>query len=603
MAKIPKKSPHRLVKRLENIANWGRKQGPLGVSLFIIMTSAIINTFLLITKLAVSHFLYPALGGDSWRFTERDTLRPLQWLIAQHNEHRIVFSKLATLIETDLLHLPPTSTALAQAEILLIISSFLIYLICRQSLKSNRLQTFATLACILILINPWQYENLYWEFQTPWLLTNMLVLVVTLVLINWDHRKGERAKLMLVIIATIIPWAAIYNIGQGIAVATSLCLGSLLKSRKLFLASLGSTATALIFYFVILPYEKPSIHPRLGFKIDYFSKLLLGSPWEGLAILMLIFTLYILIYPKRSSAIPQSNNIGIYIPGLFAIFFAAITTLSRSGFGVEQATSSRYVTHSLMLAISGVLIISRLIEENAPSAQSRRYNKNSELLPAFAVTATTIFSFPQVLYGSPPADMYGQAMIKAKEFQETSLREFRCKAQTVSLEKENIKPKFICKGILPTDPLVAANYFNGKLQLKPLRWHDQLLIDSKPNMKINKTKTFTYSIDHISKGSLTKAEKKVGEIDMDALTIKGWAFAKRQPTANTYIIAEYLDGKKQAFILTRERPDVAQAYGFQNVMVGFNAKVPTYNGSQPLQRLLFTSRYGSDVLPISPNIK
>ena len=603
MAKIPQKSQQRLVKHLQNASNWGRKQEPLGASLFIIMTIAIINTFLLITKLAVSHFQYPALGGDSWRFTERDTLRPLQWLLAQHNEHRIVFSKLATLIETDLLHLPPTSTALAQAEILLIISSFLIYLICRQSLKSNRLRTFATLACVLILINPWQYENLYWEFQTPWLFTNTLVLGGSLALINWDYCKGKRTQLMLIIITSIIPWAAIYNIGQGIAVAMSLCLGSLLKSKKLFLASLISTGTALIFYFIILPYEKPSIHPQLGFKIDYFSKLLLGSPWEGLAILMLIFILYILVYPKRFSKAPQNNNIGIYIPGLFAIFFAAITTLSRSGFGVEQATSSRYVTHSLMLAVSGVLAISRLIEENASSALSRRHSKNSELLPAFAVTATTIFSFPQVLYGSPKADMYGQAMIKAKEFQETSLREFRCKAQTVSLEKENIKPTFICKGILPTDPLVSADYFNGKLQLKPLRWHAQLLLDSKPNTKINNTKTFTYSIDHINKGNQAQADINASINNKDILIIKGWAFTKRDPTANTYIIAEYLDGKKQAFIFTKERPDVAKAYGFQNVMVGFDAKVPIYNDFQPLQRLLFAGKYGSDVLPISPNNK
>ncbi|NBQ20769.1 MAG: hypothetical protein EBU30_03525 [Synechococcaceae bacterium WB6_3B_236] len=194
-------------------------------------------------------------------------------------------------------------------------------------------------------------------------------------------------------------------------------------------------------------------------------------------------------------------------------------------------------------------------------------------------------------------------MTKAKEFQETSLREFRCKAQIVSLEKENIKPTFTCKGILPTDPLVSADYFNGKLQLKPLRWHAQLLLDSKPNTKINNTKTFTYSIDHISKGNQAQADINAGTNNKDILIIKGWAFTKRDPTAYTYIIAEYLDGKKQAFIFTKERPDVAKAYGFQNEMVGFDAKVPIYNDFQPLQRLLFAGKYGSDVLPISPSTK
>jgi len=591
--------------RLEAALGWARKQEPVGAILATIMTAAIINAFFLITKLAINHFKYPALGYDSWRFIERDNLNPLQWLLAQHNEHRIFLSKLATLIETNLFQLPVTSTSLLQGETFLIISSIIIFLICKQSLLCKRLQIYTTLSSILILINPWQYENLYWEFQTPWLWTNLLVLGSSLLLISWNNCKKRKKQFTLLAIGSIIPWAAIYGIGQGIAVAASLCICSLFKSTKLFLTCLISTSSALALYFIILPYEKPTIHPSLGFSIDYLSKILLGGPWQGLAILVFTFAAYIFVYQKNQKQLSPKQSttldIGILLPGIFAIIFGIMTTLSRSGFGTEQATSSRYLSHSLMLAISGALIVSKLIEENTTNTVNPGNKKYLELFPAFAVTATTVFSFPQVLYGQLSTVMYGQALFKAKEFQETSQQEFTCRAASISLQKQMIKPTFACKGYLPTDPRISAKYFNDELQIKPWGWHKQVFLDSKMDTNTRHKKLFTYSIDNNGEPEIMPATRTTDHNYSGMFRLKGWAFVDIEPKAPIFLIAEYLKGDMKAYEVTINRADIASKYSTKNARIGFDVQIPIYNGNSALSRILLSSKYGSTQLPISIN--
>ena len=604
MSEIPKKTIKAAVQRLQTALSWARKQEPMGASLIIVMTAAILNSFHVITKLAVNHFIYPSLDRDSWSLAIRDASNPLPWLLAQHNEHRIFLSKLISLTETELFHLPPSSTALLQGEIILITSSLLIFLICRHSLTSRRLQILSALACIIILTNPWQYENLYWEFQTPWLWSNFLVLAGSLLLIRWNKQQKKPTEFTLLAIASIIPWAAIYCIGQGIAVAASLCLSSFYKSKKLFLSYLISTNAALIIYFIVLPYKKPIIHPPLAFNFDYLSKIIFGGPWQGMAILIIIFAIYILSRPKSWQAITtkdgQSINIGLLVPGLFAGIFAIITTISRSGFGIEQASSSRYVSHSLMLAISAVLITSNLIDQNiAKSPNGKDYNY-SELLPAVAVTATTIFSFPQILYSQFPTDLYRQAFTKAEEFQRKSIESFKCPAIAIALQQSKIKPSSDCKELLPVNPSIPFQYFNGKLQLKPLGWHNRLVADSKINVNKIKKNVFIYSIDQLKQD---KDQRLIisGDLKSRDLHIKGWAFLKTDSKLKIFLIAEYLNGTKQAYSVDLKREDVNTLYNLKDSLVGFDDQIPIYNGKSALSRILLASKYGSTELPIPTN--
>lgn len=606
LANMPQESTRRLVKSLQNISNWARKQEPLGASLIVIMTAAIFNSFYQITKLAVNHFIYPSLRQDSWGLAIRDYPNTLHWLLAQHNEHRIFLSKLIAFAETELFLLPPSSTALLQGVMILISSSLLIFLICRNSFTSRRLQILTTLACILILTNPWQYENLYWEFQTPWLWSNFLILVGSLILIHWNKQQKKLTTLTLLIIASIIPWAAIYSIGQGIAVAASLCLGSLYKSKKLFLSCLTSTGAALIIYFIVLPYKKPIIHPPLGFNFDYLSKILFGGPWQGLAILVLIFAIYILLSPKPWQALVTKESLkinwGLLLPGIFTAIFAIMTTISRSGFGIEQAASSRYVSHSMMLAISAVLITSNLIDQNISNNSNHKDNAYPELLPAFAVTATTIFSFPQILHSKFPTDLYGQAFRNVEEFQSKSLQNFKCPAITIALNQSKIQHAFDCKELLPPDPSIPFEYFNGKLKLKPLGWHSSLVAESRLNLNTIRNNIFLYSIDSQNQDEANEAAI-LKPLDKSRLHVKGWGFLSIDSNINIFIIAEYQNGNKHAYPVNQQRVDVKTLFKLRNSHVGFDAQIPTYNGNSVISRILLASKYGSTQLPISTNSK
>ena len=605
MQETPKKHQGVAIQRLQICINWAKQQEPLGIGLILLMAAGTINAFHLITKLAINHLANPVLNGDSWLFAIRGdySSNSLAWLLEQHNEHRIFLSKLATLIETDIFHIPPTSTALLQGEAILIISSFLIFIICKLSLKSLRLQILSTLACILILTNPWQYENLYWEFQAPWHWSNFLVLTGTLLLILWNKQQKKSTEFILLILASIIPWAAIYCIGQGIAVATSFCLVSLYKSKKLFIANATSTSAALIIYFIALPYKKPLHHPPISFDFDYLSKILFGGPWQGLAILIFIFTIYILLSPKPWEALKakysSKANCDLLLPGIFTAIFAIMTTLSRSGFGIAQASSSRYVSHSLMLAISGVLIISNLIDKDITDKENRKNYAYKELFPAFAVTATTIFSFPQLIYQFP-TDLYIQTFAKAAEFQKKSLRLFKCPAISIALMQSQIQPTFDCKELLPMDPSIPFQYLNGKLPLKPLGWHKSLVGESKLNTNLIRNNLFIYAIDQQNQAEVNKATISK-PLNSKILDMKGWAFLSNDHNSNIFIIAEYPNGTKQAYPVNLNREDVNTLYNLKDSLVGFEAQIPIYNGNSALSRILLASKYGSTELPIQTN--
>jgi hypothetical protein len=63
--------------------------------------------------------------------------------------------------------------------------------------------------------------------------------------------------------------------------------------------------------------------------------------------LFIIWTLYFIKTPKLTAQAAPWLSIG-----LFAILFALVTTIGRAGFGIGQASASRYTTTSLLLVIS-----------------------------------------------------------------------------------------------------------------------------------------------------------------------------------------------------------------------------------------------------------
>jgi hypothetical protein len=445
----------------------------LFAAVVLLLAGCLTFQVLAIARLSLAQWMHPVLFGDSWGFTEPGNLPG--WLFQQHNEHRIVFFRLVSFLETDLLGMPPLRTALIQTLLLLLLSSGIIAWIAALVLGRRSSRLLAWLACSVILTNPWQWENLAWEFQTPWFFVNSLVLGATLLLLGWGRARNPGHRLRFELGLAVVPLVAIYSTGQGLALAAALLLACWFLSRRLFLLVLVPSAAAAIVYFRVLPYAKPPTHP-LGFDPDYLFSLLAGGSWPGLGVLWLLLLTHFLGETARFSEkrwILDARVVpSLAMPASYACLFALMTTLSRSGFGVGQAQSSRYVTPMLMLGISAVLLAARILDGQVRAGGRQAARRLLALAPASLVLLTTLFSFPQVLTGR--GLVYRQAWGAANLRRHKEEAFFRCAARKAIAMRSSSDRSIACISEDPEKRLPPI-YFSDRLPRRPVGWHRQLI--------------------------------------------------------------------------------------------------------------------------------
>jgi hypothetical protein len=88
------------------------RQQPAALLILGLLLAGIAHGLFEILALAQAHWAQPNIFGDSFAFVQRSA--ELGWLTAQHNEHRILWAKAASVVETELLKLPPGQSALFQ---------------------------------------------------------------------------------------------------------------------------------------------------------------------------------------------------------------------------------------------------------------------------------------------------------------------------------------------------------------------------------------------------------------------------------------------------------------------------------------------------------
>ncbi|QCH15010.1 hypothetical protein CB0101_08770 [Synechococcus sp. CB0101] len=520
------------------------RQQPAALLILGLLLAGIAHGLFEILALAQAHWAQPNLFGDSFAFVQRSA-EP-GWLTAQHNEHRILWAKAASVVETELLKLPPGQSALFQNLALILGCAGLWSWLCRRLLHRSDLCLITALAGGLLLINPWQYENLGWEFQTPWFLINALVLLGTLLLSVPTEGRWPQG-----VAAAGLPWLALSSTGQGLAVAVAFTACAWLHSRRLSVLVTASTALASLTCFVLLPYSKPAGHPELNFQLDYFLRAWLGGPWQGLAVLAVVIAAVLL---GRRQPIAQSDWPALLMPGLFSVLFAGMITLSRAGFGVEQANSSRYISHSLMLGLTALLALAL--------ADDRSKRQTTPLLGGFLVLLTTIGSFPQGLQAGGLS--YAGAWAEGKRWSEQKRQRFICHAEQASLDKQNLRLLEPCKEIHPRQRMVDR-YFQGVWPVKPLGWHQELL-----------------SAQPATSGAIRH------QLDQQtpspaSLRLQGWAFLTTAPHEQLYLLADYGTNPQLAIPVNQPRRDVKRAHHLANKNVGFDAAIPRNHNGQPLK--------------------
>ena len=524
---------------------------PTWLLIIAILAAGVAYSLHELIAIAIDHWNKPSLHGDSFTFIIRGNGKPLgEWIIGQHNEHRIIWAKLASVFETNVLKIPPGQSALFQNLFLMLATVGQWSWLCQRLLRRPNTRLMIALAGSLIILNPWQYENIRWEFQTPWFLINALVLTGALILTN--QAKKRRDRNLVIVIALSLPWIALSSTGQGIALAMAFIACAWIRNHKLGALVSGSTGLAILTFYVLLPYSKPESHPDFSFQLSYFLKAWLGGPWQGLTLLCVVIAAALL---GRQQTLPVSSWPAVLMPGLFSLLFAGMITLSRSGFGLDQANSSRYVTHSLMLGLSALMALALADDQNGTD--------QPQLLGSFLVLIATLGSLPQSLNAAGMS--YSQAWQEARSGQERKRNGLTCHARQAVLERSKISLLESCKGIFP-DPTIPNLYFQGAWPVKPMGWHKNLLeVESS-----------------IRSGAISSnLERQV--LTPTSNQLEGWAYMESAPNQQLFLLADYGRSKQLAVPINKPRRDVKRAHKLPTKNVGFNAALPLTHEGQPLR--------------------
>jgi hypothetical protein len=312
---------------------------------------------------------------DQWALVDlflkiKDSSVSFQDFFAQHNEHRMFFSRIIIVI---LAFLSNWNNKLEMyfGLFLGVITFPILYLISLKSIsfgKSQNLSLFhlGNILTCFIFFSTSQLENYLWGFQIAWFLVNFcLIAAIACLVLPSGKRYGYQ-----VFYAGLLCFIASFTHGQGlltwIALLPLLAFSQHSLRKRTIVLALWITAFLTTFFIYRIGYITPEHHAELSSNSQNFTAsfkyflTLLGSIFSssaspifltGLFLLssFLIFNILFLRNPYSFS----SQLICPWLPlGWFAILFTIITTSGRAGLGVNQAASSRYVTVTMLLMIA-----------------------------------------------------------------------------------------------------------------------------------------------------------------------------------------------------------------------------------------------------------
>lgn len=486
--------------------------------------------------LSIIHWLKPALYADSYRFVEQGNEDSLfKWIFSQHNEHRIIFSKLSVLIEENIFRIAPGQSAIFQNFMLVLLSGGIWTLININFFKNKKIQVITAISGIVLLIHPWQWQNFVWEFQVPWFFTNSLVLIGALILVGKYEPKNSLDFKSICIF--ILPWLSIFSTGQGIAVAFALSISSTIKNIRLGFISIFSSFFSLLTFFYFLNYTKPGFHPSYKFDFKFFFGMLFGGIWHGLFVLIIIAIIsYIFSRPN----INKDKLPTLILPSIFSAGFTFMTTLSRSDFGLRVAGSSRYTTHTLMMGLSAILLLGIIAES--------RKNKRYTPLIGLSTLLVTLGAFPQnLIFSNFRGDSFFRLWNKMYEFNAKNREDFLCIADQIVFEKKGIDV-YCDSG--PHHKDLAPAYFKNKLIVKPIGWHRLQTLKELKNKKNSIMLNYQF--------------KKLDFNPQKGFYINGWIEGKSNDRfkEKIFLVANYSDSKKIFFLVEHKKNDNNTKYGF-----------------------------------------
>ncbi len=289
------------------------------------------------------------------RYQDADgALQKLRLVFAQHSEHRLAFSNVATLALYKLSGAIDLRSVIRFGSLGLAALVLVFYWTFRE--RERKALYFAPV--VLFLFQPQFYEAMMWAMAS---VSNFYVLVFSfgsILLLRKDGRFFFALAFFLAALASVTQ-------GSGIFALAACALFLLLKRDFRGLAlwcALSGTVLALYFGF----YEKPANHPSVTKAVlvrpvntlRYFFTFI-GASFPYPFLMGLVFASFFLFLTWRGY---YRKNPALYCGLVYVFMTAAVTALTRSGFSVEQALSSRYRIVSVLFPMLMYMAFSEFLQ-------------------------------------------------------------------------------------------------------------------------------------------------------------------------------------------------------------------------------------------------
>jgi hypothetical protein len=275
--------------------------------------------------------------------------------------------------------------------------SFNVYSLGKLTINANQAQRLLILSISNIFIfSPVQYEN--WLFGIQIIYFIPIFCITTCIVLAYSRLSTHTKFLICMSLSTISTFSSANGILCWIVVLPLLALSQTWDEliRKKWLIFTWVLGFALNGFFYLYNYQKPIHHPSLleafirpFHALIYFLVFLGGlrgsEKYQILILIMsavigtILISLLILLclYLLRFSAIFTLwyRVFGWLMISTYSVFTALMATVARSGFGVQQALSSRYTTFSLYILVSLINLAAIFITDSSPPKKLTRYRK------------------------------------------------------------------------------------------------------------------------------------------------------------------------------------------------------------------------------------
>ena len=244
----------------------------------------------------------------------------------------------------------------------------------------------AGVAFAWLFFSPIQWENWLLGWQVAWFLVSLAGVAAAAVLSEWPEARPVWPGVALGVVAGVV---ASYSLASGLLIWLA-CGAVFLARRRLrpWLAAwlLAGAVTGAVY---VIGYHKPAQTPPLSaFLRDPLHSALfllayLGTPLWGRERLAVVVGLGVLIafagavaYLALREREALRKAIVWVALAAYALLGALMTDVARVGFGVAQATASRYTTSALLfflstLALAAIVVATRQARRDRPLAGAR----------------------------------------------------------------------------------------------------------------------------------------------------------------------------------------------------------------------------------------